>query len=520
MITTDQGVYLQFFDEDEASDRALPLLGPFELLIVRHNRLIGDREAVSHDTLGVGSVERWLEAELELRRALGDEPGGVRRSHMRFRAALGDIIVRFYDYAGDEAPKVPELGPFYSLVVGKREVRADDKLVAIRSTDVSPWTLTDAVRPGIAGINKSDFSVFALSARDVRPAPRPQPPVVEPPAAPVIAPLPEVSEPPPPAPVAADNGAPTVEPVFLERRKIQREIYIARPLPNQAEQLTPADVNLILRVDKLKQQELAQQLMVERLRREQHVDPETSLRADALASVPMRFQPPVKERVTPAVVEEEVEYEDVPFREQLFGFLWSARLFIVSGLILIALVAAYGYLRAPSSPIAGPKARTSAAMGERIQTGDWTYTVMSVDRPNVVAPLRRLSRRQHRVHETDGRCRRPRPEPVRSTRRGRRSESGVRRQQRHVRGHRTHLGGALSHGHRPSEPARLRCEPERPGTPAAHQARERGGRPSRPLALAWLLGPHMADAVMTSSPIASSMITAAIAESHDVARAM
>jgi hypothetical protein len=386
MIITDQGVYLQFFDEGEASDRALPLLGPFELLIVRHNRLIGDREAVSHDTLGVGSVERWLEAELELRRALGDEPGGVRRSHMRFRAPLGDIIVRFYDYAGDEAPKVPELGPFYSLVVGKREVRADDKLVAIRSTDVSPWTLTDAVRPGIAGINKSDFSVFALSARDVRPASRPQPPVVEPPAAPVIAPLPEASEPPPPAPVAADNGAPTVEPVFQERRKIQREIYIARPLPNQTEQLTPADVNLILRVDKLKQQELAQQLMVERLRREQHVDPETSLRADALASVPMRFQPPVKERVAPAVVEEEVEYEDVPFRERLFGFLWAARLFIVSGLILIALVAAYGYLRAPSSPITGPKARTSATMGERIQTGDWTYTVMSVDRPNVVGP--------------------------------------------------------------------------------------------------------------------------------------
>src|SRR5260221_4619910 len=166
MISTEQGVYLQFFDEGEPAERELPPLGPFELLIVRHNRIIGDREAVEHDMLGVGSVERWLEAELELRRALGDEPGGVRRSFMRIRAPRGDIIVRFYDYAGDEAPKVPELGPFYSLTIGKREVRADDKLLAMRSTEMSPWTLTDQLRPGIAGINKADVSVFSLSARE------------------------------------------------------------------------------------------------------------------------------------------------------------------------------------------------------------------------------------------------------------------------------------------------------------------------------------------------------------------
>ena len=112
MISTEQGVYLQFFDEGEAADRELPPLGPFELLIIRHNRIIGDRENVEHDALGAGSVERWLEAELELRRALGDEPGGVRRGHMRIRAPRGEIIVRFYDYTGDESPKVPDLGPF------------------------------------------------------------------------------------------------------------------------------------------------------------------------------------------------------------------------------------------------------------------------------------------------------------------------------------------------------------------------------------------------------------------------
>src|SRR3981081_2638249 len=190
MPVTDTGGYIQFFDEEESAQKELPPLGPFELLIIRHNRIIADREHVQHDIMSHGSVERWLEAELELRRALGDEPGGARRSSMRIRAPRGDILVRFYKHTGDEPPKVPELGPFYSLTVGKREVRADDKLLAIRSTDMSPWTLTDQVRPGIAGINKSDFSVFSLSARD---------PVAQP--TPVAAPT-VVPEPPPFVPAA------------------------------------------------------------------------------------------------------------------------------------------------------------------------------------------------------------------------------------------------------------------------------------------------------------------------------
>jgi hypothetical protein len=355
-------------------------------LIIRHNRVIGDREQVEHDMMGLGSVERWLEAELELRRALGDEPGGVRRGHMRIRAPRGDIIVRFYDYAGDEPPKVPELGPFYVLTVGKREVRADDKLLAIRSTDMSPWTLTDQVRPGIAGINKADFSVFSLSARDPRSQARTAPPGDQQPAAP-SAPAPTAAVPAPAAPIVppaavAQNGTPetAAQTDFTERRKIQREIYVARPLPQQDEQLTPADVNLILRVDKLKQQELAEQLMIERLRREQHIAPESALRADAVASLPMRFQPPVKERVAAEAAEEEEEYEG--FTQRLLGLLWSARIVLVTGLVLVALVAAYGYLQAPTSPLAagGAKALTFAGVNERVQTNDWTIVVTSVDR--------------------------------------------------------------------------------------------------------------------------------------------
>lgn len=411
MISTEQGVYLQFFDEDEPPERELPPLGPFELLIVRHNRIIGDREAVEHDMLGVGSVERWLEAELELRRALGDEPGGVRRSHMRIRAPHGDIIVRFYDYAGDEAPKVPELGPFYSLTIGKREVRADDKLLAIRSTDMSPWTLTDVIRPGIAGINKADFSVFALSARDPRSAqPAPQPQYVPPAPQPApVSPPPVVSTPPQVAPGAGapapqppaapmSDGAP---PEFVERRKIAREIYVARPLPQQAqEQLTPADVNLILRVDKLKQQELAQQLMIERLRKEQRADPEVALRSEAVASLPMRFQPPVKERehaALAAVAEE--DYEELPFSQRLLGFLWTARLAIITLLILVAAVSAFGYLRQTSAANVPPPL-TYATVGQKIQSPDWTIAVDSVERTLLLGQTRPLAGSLLIVHIT------------------------------------------------------------------------------------------------------------------------
>jgi hypothetical protein len=389
MVTSETGIYVEFFDEGEPADKQLPPLGPFELLVVRHNQIIGDREQVEHDIqdmMGVGSVERWLEAELELRRALGDEPGGVHRGHMRIRAPRGDIIVRFYDYAGDEPPKVPELGPFYSLTVAKREVRADDKLLAIRSTDMSAWTLTDAVRPGVAGINKADFSVFSLSARDPRvvaaldSARRAHPPLVAPTSAPSNAEPPHAdvpaAEPPPAEPPYAGP-----QPDFVERRRVQREIYVSRPGPQRDEPLTPADVNLILRVDKLKQQELAEQLMIERLRREQHISPEAALHPEAAPSVAMRFQPPVKERAAAQAAAAEAETDEISLTERTLRLLWAGRLFLVSALVIIAAVSAYGYLQPRATASGEPPALSFAALGQKVTTSSWTYTVVSVERP-------------------------------------------------------------------------------------------------------------------------------------------
>ena len=372
MINTDAGVYLQFFDEGESMDRELPPLGPFELLIIRHNRIIGDREQVEHDSMGLGAVERWLEAELELRRALGDEPGGVRRSHMRIRAPRGDIIVRFYDYGGDEPPKVPELGPFYVLTIGKREVRADDQLIAIRSTDLSPWTLTEAARPGVAGVTKADFSVFSMSVREAGqpgPAPAPvPPPTLREAADPVAATA---------APVAETPSVPQGE--FVERRKVQRELYVARPDSQREQSLTPADVET---AEKLKQQALGEQLMIERLRREQRVSPEAALQPQPSAGdLAMRFQPPVRERdAARTAAAEAIEYEDEPFTTRLLRFLWSARLVLVTVLLVAALFSAYGYLQPKIASNGAPPALTFAALGDKIQTPDWTYTITSVER--------------------------------------------------------------------------------------------------------------------------------------------
>jgi hypothetical protein len=92
----------------------------------------------------------------------------------------------------------------------------------------------------------------------------------------------------------------------------------------------------------------------------------------------MRFQPPVKERVAVEAAAEE-DNENESFTARLLGFLWSARIFLVTGLVLIALVAAYGYVQPKVGASAGPPL-TFAAVGDKITTADWTYSVVSVER--------------------------------------------------------------------------------------------------------------------------------------------
>jgi hypothetical protein len=179
------------------------------------------------------------------------------------------------------------------------------------------------------------------------------------------------------APFEMPRAGPQAE--FVERRKVQREVYVARPDAQRERSLTPADVET---VDKLKQQELAEQLMVERLRREQRVPPEAALQPQQPpADRPMRFQPPVREReVARAAAAEAALYDDEPFTTRVLRFLWSARLVLVTLLLVASIASAYGYLQPKVAGNATTQPLSFAAVGDKVQSGDWTYAVTSVER--------------------------------------------------------------------------------------------------------------------------------------------
>src|SRR4051812_29163823 len=101
----------------------LPPVGPLEHVVVRGQSLIANRKGGDADVFGGGL--RWIEAEQELRRATGQEPGGTTRSDLRIAAPEGVYLrfVSFGDGAGDDA--LPELGPYAVVVVGRRGVEAD-----------------------------------------------------------------------------------------------------------------------------------------------------------------------------------------------------------------------------------------------------------------------------------------------------------------------------------------------------------------------------------------------------------
>src|SRR5438093_1105749 len=136
------GLYLTFFAEGETLDQELPPVGPLEHVVIRARQIVADRAKV-HRSAGPAAGGRSNEAELELQRALGSEPGGARRPHLRI-AALGGVYLRFASF-GDPAEQrpLPELGPYRVVVLGPRGVEADGELLAAPSGRTSArWELT------------------------------------------------------------------------------------------------------------------------------------------------------------------------------------------------------------------------------------------------------------------------------------------------------------------------------------------------------------------------------------------
>lgn len=216
------GLYLTFFSEGEPFAQELPPVGPLEHVVVRDRSLIADRkDGQEADPFGGGI--RWMEAETELRRATGKEPGGPTRSDLRIAAPEG-VYLRFVSFGEAAAhDSIPELGPYAVVVVGKRGVEADGDPLATRSgSNGNPWELTGVggsafvgvVRPDIAFRTRStayhpEINEFRAGAQPAPMPVRPAPPAPVPVAAP--------PEPAPLRPAAAPRPVDEAGPSLRER---------------------------------------------------------------------------------------------------------------------------------------------------------------------------------------------------------------------------------------------------------------------------------------------------------------
>lgn len=185
------GLYLTFFTAGEPYEKDLPEIGPFDNLVVRQGSLVADRRSVSHP--GDIGGRRWIEAELELQRALGNEPGGVRRPDLRIAAPQG-VYLRFDSFGSPTGgDPVPELGPYAVVVVSRRQVEADRDVLASRPETAKDrsWVLTAGGGSALAGIVRPDIAFRTRSTnyhpgihparlmvrpaeRSVRPTPSPR----------------------------------------------------------------------------------------------------------------------------------------------------------------------------------------------------------------------------------------------------------------------------------------------------------------------------------------------------------
>jgi hypothetical protein len=219
------GLYLTFFTAGEPSEDELPAVGPFDYFVVRQGVLVADRGSVSHTGDFAGG--RWIEAELELQRALGHEPGGPLRPDVRIAAPQG-VYLRFASFenaAGDEP--LPELGPYAVVVVTRHGVEADGDALASRSSSKDrSWVVLRAGGRALVGVVRPDIAFRTRSTNYhpripparlmVRPVPAPVPPappartvvpLVIPPAAPVVRPPAALVVSPPAAPVVIPPAA-------------------------------------------------------------------------------------------------------------------------------------------------------------------------------------------------------------------------------------------------------------------------------------------------------------------------
>jgi hypothetical protein len=222
MAVAAAGVYLAFDGGPDASGPDGLGIGPYDEIVLRGARAVGERGGLGKVIALRSSAGSWRDAETSSAESDQAEAG---RGELRISAGADAVVVRFSDdeVAGHAA--VPDLGPYATIVVGTHEVRGDDDTLAVRVSRISPWQLTDSAGSGFQGATK-DALVFVASASSAPSQPRPS----------AVTRDISTSRPETPASEApSGNKQPTTfaddaEPsVWVDRAKVAPNIYISRP---------------------------------------------------------------------------------------------------------------------------------------------------------------------------------------------------------------------------------------------------------------------------------------------------
>lgn len=391
----ESGLYITFVDASEPRDRELPAVGPLDHVVLRDRRLLAERTSAWQAPDMSVAIDRLLEAELELQRATGEEPGGTKRPQMRFTAHDG-VFLRFVVFGDAPEPHaLPEFGPFAVVIVGPRSVEADGRQLATRSaSEPARWELTASAGLNVTGVQWPDIAFRTATGAyhgSVAAAPParalPHEPIVAPPpsAEPAFAPPPRGDStftPPPfvelPPREPTLLPPPGVEPLFMppvaSESLFRPPADPARtpPAPPAAEAaaLATSDVELIERIDRERTEETLRARIQEKERQRQSLSDSS---VDASTSWAMHYRP---QRAKDEDNDDVVVSED---GGRIGGLLWRLR-FVIIGILLVG-AGIYGVtvFRETTEPSTAPQF-TFVNVGARFTGTRWDWVINGTQR--------------------------------------------------------------------------------------------------------------------------------------------
>jgi hypothetical protein len=387
------GLYVTFFTKDEPASRELPPVGPLDNVVLRQHVLLAERRSVQQaQELGV-AIDRWLEAELEMQRATGEEPGGAKRTERRFSARSG-VYLRFAVFGDShEHDLVPELGPFAVVVVGTTSIEADGLTLATRrQSELAVWELATGAGDENVGLHKPDVALrtsntsyhSSITPTQARPraaetsaaAPAPVAPAARPlvPASPIAPPpfeLPPLQSSPRERPAASGpviTPARESEPLFQDRPRKPAEIYsVASTTPAAEPPLTPDDRAMIEQLDRERRDETLRTRIAGEERKRLGIGIEEQQLGRSAPNVAMRYRPQQASDATEDEVASTLEWGPA---------LWRMRFAIIGVLLLGVGLYVFLVLRTGSAPtISGGQQVQNVGIAQRFSSDRWEFVV-------------------------------------------------------------------------------------------------------------------------------------------------